>query len=164
MRGWVKLVGILSAAGLLAHCGSDATIEECEPEGACSCEAGTERETRCTCVGGSSCSVTGGGIEFTCDGNAACDLSCGEDCLIFCPGTTSCAVTAGDQAVVRCPGTASCSITCEESCSVEIEGAADAVVRCEAESTGATCEITGCSLEDCGDGVYACRATCPESP
>ena len=166
MRDGLKIIGILLGAVLLAHCGEEngGTIEQCEPEGACSCSDGTERDTRCTCVGGSTCSVSGGGIEFYCDGTDACELSCGDDCLIVCPGTTSCGVTAGDEAEVRCPGTASCDITCEGDCAVDVQGAADAVVRCEAESSGATCQITSCSPEDCRDGVYACRTMCPASP
>lgn len=164
MMGGVKVVGVLLGALLLTHCSDDATIEQCEPTNACSCTDGTERDTRCTCVGGSTCEVTGGGIEFYCEGNAACELNCGDDCLIVCPGTTSCGVTAGDQAEVRCPGTASCDITCEADCAVEVDGAADAVIRCEAEPTGAVCEIIGCSPEDCGEGVYVCGTACPAAP
>lgn len=165
MRSGLGIVGILLGAALLVHCGdeSNATIEQCEPEGACSCSPGTERPVRCSCVGGSACTVSGGGIEFSCDGNADCDLTCGENCLVECPGTTSCMVTAGNATEVRCPGTASCDITCEASCAVEIRGAADGVVRCEAESSGAVCAITGCTPEECGDGVYACGTACPAS-
>jgi len=158
----MKMGGILLGAVLLAHCGgSDATVEQCEPAGACMCTDGTERDIRCTCTGGSTCTVSGGGIEFDCEGNAACELNCGDDCLIVCPGTTSCGVTVGDQGAVRCPGTASCDVTCAENCAVEVAGAADVVVRCEAEASGAACEIVGCSPEDCGAGVYACGTECP---
>jgi len=160
MKHFIAAICMVSGS-IAPGCGDDATIERCEPASACSCTAGTDRETRCTCAGGSSCSVAGGGIEFDCQGNAACELTCGDDCLITCPGTTSCGVVAGDGSVVRCPGTASCDVTCEGDCDVTIEGAADAVVRCEAEDIGAVCELSGCSFDDCGDGVYACGTACP---
>ena len=155
--------GVVLSALLSAGCdgAGSATIDLCEPEGSCFCAEGTELETRCTCVGGSTCSVSGGGVELDCQGNAVCNLDCGEDCIIVCPGTTTCTVTTGEGSAIRCPGTASCDITCDGSCAVEVAGAADVVVRCDAEATGGACEISGCSPEDCGQSVYACGTSCP---
>ena len=157
-RGAVWLVLAFQVTGCDRE--GDAQIYECTPEGACSCEPGVERTTRCTCVGGSDCVVEGDSIEFLCEGNAACGLTCGTTCLITCPGTTSCSVLAGDDAVVVCPGTATCDITCLGDCSVSMDGASRAVVHCAGD--GAACEFSGCSPTDCGDGVHACRTACPE--
>jgi hypothetical protein len=157
MRSFFLCLGLAAAA-----CGGDdAEVEFCEPEGACECTDGVERETACVCVGGSTCSVDGDDIEFSCDGNADCSLVCGTNCLITCPGTTQCTVDVGDGAVVDCPGTASCDVLCRGDCEVAVAGAADAIVTCEAEADGAVCDFTGCSPTDCGDGVYACRTACP---
>lgn len=136
-------------------------VHECTPEGACTCTEGTQRETACSCEGGSSCVVTGDNIEFACDGNAACGLDCGTNCLVTCPGTTSCTVAVGDDAVVVCPGTATCDITCRADCTVDMSGTSRAVVHCAGEADGATCTFTGCAVTDCGDHVYACRTDCP---
>ena len=161
MRGMSSVVFLAWALLLLGGCSDSTSIEQCEPASACMCTQGTERETRCTCSGGSTCTVSGGGIELDCQGNADCALNCGEDCLTVCPGTTSCSVITGDQSEVRCQGTASCDVTCESNCSVEVTGAADAVVECAEESAGAVCALTGCDFEDCGGSVYACRTACP---
>ena len=148
---------------LVAGCGddSDAEIQMCLPENACSCTDGVERDTSCTCVGGASCSVEGDSIEFQCEGNATCNLSCGTDCLVTCPGTTSCTVEVGDGAVIVCPGTASCDVTCNGDCLVEMSGNADSIVRCVNEADGAVCQVTGCSATDCGNNVDACNTACP---
>lgn len=133
----IALTFVLLAVG----CASDADVRDCEPEGACYCSEGEERETLCTCEGGSTCSIDGDNIEFECGGNAACGLTCGEDCLITCPGTTSCTVEVGDGAEVICPGTATCDITCFGDCVVEVDGAASAQVDCVNEDDGAICEV-----------------------
>ncbi|MFW6023353.1 MAG: hypothetical protein ACOC9O_01290, partial [Myxococcota bacterium] len=101
--GWTAAGLALSMALGLAGCGNDdgAEVKECMPEDACTCTEGTERETQCSCTGGSTCTVDGDNIEFACDGNAACGLNCGDDCLITCPGTTSCTVSTGDEGVVE---------------------------------------------------------------
>lgn len=138
----------------------DAEVTACEPENACQCTDGTERDTACVCVGGSTCSIEGNSIEFSCQGNAACGLSCGTDCLITCPGTTMCTVATGDDAVVECPGTASCDVTCHGDCTVNVAGAAKAVLRCTEEN--ASCELAGCSATDCGNGIWACKTACPD--
>lgn len=140
-------------------CGSDAHIEACEPENACSCGPGTERETSCSCTGGSSCEIEGDDIEFRCDGNAGCGMSCGNDCLITCPGTTTCDIEVGDDGVIECPGTATCNVVCHGSCALSLAGAARAVLTCEDDA--AACEMSGCQATDCGNGVFACRAECP---
>jgi hypothetical protein len=127
-------------------CGSDhddAEVRECLPEGACFCTEGVERETACVCEGGSSCSIDGDNIEFECDGNAACGLTCGVNCLVTCPGTTTCTVEVGDDAIISCPGTATCNITCLEDCTVEVAGAANATVDCVKEAEGAVCTVNG---------------------
>jgi hypothetical protein len=147
---------------LVMSCGGDeAEVESCEPENACSCTDGVDRETACVCAGGASCSISGDNIEFSCDGNADCNLACGDDCLITCPGTTTCTVDVGDNAVISCPGTASCDVLCQGDCEVDVGGNADAIVTCVDEANGAICEITGCSATSCGDGVYACGVGCP---
>jgi hypothetical protein len=112
-------------------------------------------------LGGSDCSIDGDNIEFQCEGNAACSLTCGDDCLITCPGTTTCTVDVGDDAEITCPGTASCDITCHGDCTVSIAGTASAIIRCVNEDDGAVCAASGCALTDCGGGVKACRSGCP---
>lgn len=161
------LLSAFAAAPLLA-CGGDgggsgAEVLECEPAGSCSCGPGTERPTACTCNGGSSCEIDGNDIEFQCQGNAACGMSCGTNCLITCPGTTSCTVEVEDDGIVSCPGTATCEVLCHGDCTVEMTGTAGSIVRCAGEADGAACDITGCSATDCGDGVHACRMDCPEA-
>ena len=146
---------------LLAACGGDGEVETCEPENACTCTDGVARDTACVCNGGSTCTITGDSIEFSCGGNAACGLVCGTDCLITCPGTTTCTVDVGDDAEITCPGTASCDVLCRADCTVDVAGNADALVHCDAEDTGSTCTVTGCSPMSCGNGVYACSTGCP---
>ncbi len=127
---------------LAAGCGrGDAEVEFCEPEDACFCTDGVERETLCVCEGGSDCFIDGDDIEFECEGNAACGLSCGENCLVTCPGTTSCTVEVGHGGEVHCPGTATCDIACYGDCQVHVDGAATATVDCVNEADGAICEI-----------------------
>jgi hypothetical protein len=137
--------GFFAALAFLGiSCGDDhgdAEVHECSPEGACSCSEGTERDTACVCTGGSSCSVDGDNIEFACEGNADCSLSCGDDCLITCPGTTTCTVDVGEGAVIECPGTASCDVTCHGDCTVHVAGAATATVDCVNEADGAVCTV-----------------------
>jgi hypothetical protein len=146
---------------LVAGCGNDGKVEACEPTNACSCTDGTQRDTACTCSGGATCSISGDSIEFTCDGNAACNLDCGTNCLITCPGTTTCTVEVGDDAVVTCPGTALCDVLCHGDCTINKAGNADAIMRCEHEADGSVCMISGCTPTSCGNGVYACGAACP---
>ncbi len=139
MRVGITLValGFLAAVG----CGGSAEVRTCDPESACTCTDGVERATACTCAGGSSCTIDGDDIEFQCEGNAACGLTCGADCLITCPGTTSCTVTVGDRGEVTCPGTATCDITCLGDCTVDVAGAATANVDCVHEADGAVCMV-----------------------
>lgn len=93
------VVGIAVAVGpLVLGCGGQAAIEECDPPGACSCEPGKERETSCSCHGGSTCSIQGDGVEFSCDGNADCDMECGADCLIEVSGAADVRLTCAEDA------------------------------------------------------------------
>ena len=140
--------------------GEGATIEECEPANSCSCEPGVERDTLCRCSGGSECEIDGDGIEFQCDGNAGCGMTCGTDCLITCPGTTTCDVDVGNGAEISCPGTATCNVTCHGSCQLSMAGAARSVLICN--DAAADCQMGGCNPTDCGDGVFACGTSCPE--
>jgi hypothetical protein len=160
---WARAALLVSALGLIA-CGPDdgAEIEECDPPGACSCEPGTERETSCSCTGGSECVIEGDSIEFHCDGNAGCGMTCGTDCLITCPGTTSCDVVVDEAAVIDCPGTAECYVTCLGSCTLSMAGASRSTLICD--DPAADCAMEGCSATDCGDGVFTCRSDCPETP
>jgi hypothetical protein len=167
-KGVLGLFTVAFVFGALSGCGDDdppprssAHVEECEPVNACSCGPGTERATACSCTGGSSCEIAGSNIEFQCDGNAACGMTCGANCLVTCPGTTSCTVTTGNDGEIRCPGTASCDITCLGDCTVNGAGNAEAIVHCEGADDGAVCTIEGCTPEDCGDDVFACGAACP---
>jgi hypothetical protein len=159
----LRAMAMASSVAVALSCGGNSTkVETCEPEGACSCTEGMQRDTACVCVGGSSCSISGDSIEFSCDGNANCSLSCGDDCLITCPGTTTCTVDSGDDAVVICPGTATCDVTCRADCTVDVAGNASVIVRCLGADLGATCTMTGCSSPtDCGDGISTCRQSCP---
>jgi hypothetical protein len=165
----VTLVASLGIGLTFAGCGGGsggggggAHVAECSPANACSCGPGVDRPTACTCGGGSTCEIDGDAIEFQCQGNAACGMNCGTDCLITCPGTTSCTVDVGDRGEISCPGTATCEIRCRANCTVEMTGTARSTVYCDGAADGATCEINGCNATDCGDGIYACRMACPE--
>lgn len=163
------LVGavVLGSLAFVGGCGDDdgtgAAVVECMPEGACMCGPGNERPIACSCAGGSSCVLDGNEIEFQCQGNAGCGMSCGTDCLVTCPGTTQCTVEVGDRGIVSCPGTATCDIVCHGDCTVQMAGAARSTIRCEHEADGAECVIEGCQPTDCGDGVWACGTACPAS-
>jgi hypothetical protein len=153
------LACLATSSALLWSC-ADGEVVACEPEGACDCREGEDRPTACTCQGGSTCRIDADHIEFDCEGNAGCELACGNDCLITCPGTTRCEVHVGDGAEISCPGTATCNVVCAGDCAVQVTGAARATVTCEAE--GAECEIRGCpATTDCGGGVFACKTACP---
>lgn len=105
--------------------------------------------------------LDGNQIEFQCQGNAGCGMTCGTDCLITCPGTTTCTVDIGDGSIVSCPGTATCDVRCHGDCIVQMAGAARSIVRCEKADEGAECIVEGCTPVDCGNGVRACRTACP---
>jgi hypothetical protein len=151
------------AVVLAVGCGDDdgGAVVLCEPEGSCACGDGQERRLACTCIGGSMCAVSADEVEFDCQGNAACGLGCGKDCLITCPGTTTCTVDVGDDALITCPGTANCNVVCRGDCTVSMAGAARATVHCADEAGGARCQIMGCNATSCGDGTYTCRTACP---
>ena len=137
----IQRLALAASFVLLVACGDSAEVRECTPEGACTCVDGTERDIACSCVGGSSCVIEGDDIEFQCEGNASCGMTCGDNCLVTCPGTTSCTVTVGEGGVVSCPGTASCDITCLGDCTVTVAGAASATVDCVNEAEGAICTV-----------------------
>jgi hypothetical protein len=141
-------------------CGDDdedggARILECD--GNCTCNEDTRT---CSCSGGTSCALEGeGNVTFTCDGNAACDLSCGSNCDIICPGTTGCTAEAGASASFECQGNAMCEFTCLADCSVLCQGAAQCLVTCDDTEP---CDLDNCSNStDCGNGVFACGRACP---
>ncbi len=133
-------------------------VEVLECTGSCVCD----EETRtCTCEGGTDCVLQGdaAGVTFSCDGNATCSLSCGTECHVECPGTAGCEASLGDDSTAVCNGTGNCFYECRGDCVVDCPGASRCTVDCAA---GATCEITSCpQVNDCGDGVQACRTTCP---
>jgi hypothetical protein len=67
----------------------------------------------------------------------------------------------GDDSEAVCNGTGDCEYTCNGDCTVDCPGTSGCLVRC---ADGFECEITSCGNgpDDCGDGVLACRTTCPE--
>jgi hypothetical protein len=145
----------LSVAGCDDDDDDGVAVLECS--GTCSCNDDTRT---CSCAGGTECTLAGeGNVTFTCDGNASCDLVCGDDCNIVCPGTTGCTAESGAGAEFECQGNASCDFTCQADCVVDCQGAAQCLVRCEDE---ATCNLDACrGATPCGDGVFACGRACP---
>lgn len=134
----------------------DADILECI--GSCTCDDDTRT---CTCHGGTQCTIEGEeDITLVCDGNASCDLACGDRCHVICPGTTGCTAEMGDDSTAECQGNAECDYTCLGDCEVQCSGTPQCIVRC---ADGATCTITECDsqLTDCGGGIQACRTNCP---
>jgi hypothetical protein len=133
----------------------DVAILECD--GNCSCNDVTRT---CSCSGGTECTIEGeGNLRFTCDGNASCDLNCGNDCEIVCPGTTGCTAEAGEGASFECQGNAICEFTCRANCSVRCAGAAQCLVTCDDTEP---CNLDECQgSTDCGNGVFACGRACP---
>ena len=137
------------------NCGG-ADVLECV--GSCSCD---DSSRTCTCNGGTLCTVEGAeDITFVCEGNASCDLECGVGCHIECPGTSGCTAVLGDESTAVCNGSGFCDIECDGDCAVDCPGSEMCVLDCPVD---ATCEITSCEGEivDCGNGVLACRASCP---
>jgi hypothetical protein len=154
-------VALLSfVAASVVGCGDDedeGNVRVLECSGTCSCND----ETRtCSCSGGTECELSGeGNVTFTCDGNAACDLHCDEDCNIVCPGTTGCTAESGPGASFECQGNASCEFTCQADCTVLCAGAAQCLVTCTDEDT---CNLDDCrDATPCGEGVFACGRACP---
>jgi hypothetical protein len=159
---WSILYTLAFALGVAWGCGprdDENPGEVLECTGTCTCDPDTRT---CKCSGGTDCVVDGGeGIIFECDGNARCSLECGNECHVSCVGTTGCDAVMGDGSTGECPGTASCSFVCEGSCSVSCSGSARCTLDCPPEGD---CEITDCGgqVSDCGDGLLACRTSCPE--
>ena len=136
--------------------GDDVEVLECV--GSCTCDDDTRT---CTCQGGTECTIEGEeDITLVCDGNASCDLACGNRCHVICPGTTGCTAEMGDDSIAECQGNAECDYTCLGDCEVQCSGTPQCIVRC---AEGATCTIVDCDsqLTDCGDGIQVCRTNCP---
>jgi hypothetical protein len=112
----------------------DVDVLECS--GQCSCDQETQT---CSCSGGTTCALEGGSnVTFTCDGNAACELSC-EGCDVICPGTTGCTVTLGNGGTAECQGNAICDYECTGNCDIQCGGAS----QCSTTCSGDGCEPAG---------------------
>lgn len=138
LRWFFFALTISLMAVVISGCsGSEVEVLECSGE--CTCE----EETRsCSCAGGTTCAIDGADdITFYCDGNAACDLTCGYGCHVVCPGTTGCTTTLGPDSSAECKGTASCTYYCEGDCDVECSGASSCTVECadDCEQDGTQC-------------------------
>jgi hypothetical protein len=128
-------------------------------------ESASVRDTNtCSCLGGTECTVSGGdgAVTLVCEGNARCDLECGDDCTVECPGTSGCVATMGDDSTASCAGTAECDYVCKGDCSADCPGTSRCTVTC---APGFDCDmvITSCGgmVTECADGL-ACRTACPE--
>lgn len=155
----LSLILMVAGGAVLVMCNDDdggVAVLECV--GTCTCD----EETRtCSCAGGTTCTIEGAeNVTLTCDGNAACDLSCGVDCHVICPGTTGCVAEIGDDSTGECQGTAECDFTCLGDCQITCSGTPQCTVRCR---DGFECTILACDgdVTDCGDGIQVCRTTCP---
>lgn len=130
---------LLASLGIwFAACG-DKGVEILECSGECSCDEDTRT---CSCAGGTTCAIEGAeDITFECNGNAACDLTCGVDCHVICPGTTGCTVALGDGGTAECQGTARCIYNCAGDCEITCSGASTCTVNCADDCTqdGTTC-------------------------
>ncbi|MGM0556411.1 MAG: hypothetical protein ACQEVA_08550 [Myxococcota bacterium] len=150
-RFFVTLSLALGALSLLAlpACGDGdpdgaENVDVLECAGECSCDQETNT---CSCTGGTTCELEGGDdFTFTCDGNAACQLSC-NSCDVICPGTTGCTVSLGDGGTGECQGTATCEYECTGNCEISCGGTSNCTT---------TCSGDGCE----SDGDDGC--TCPE--
>jgi hypothetical protein len=102
-------------------------ILECS--GACECDAETNT---CSCLGGTDCVIEGDvpGMTLLCEGNARCDLECGDECHVECPGTGGCDALMGANSTGVCNGTGSCTFLCVGDCSVDCPGSSSCVVSC----------------------------------
>jgi len=107
-----------------------------------------------------SCALEGeGDVTFTCDGNASCDLHCGDQCDIICPGTTGCSAESGASASFECQGNAECEFTCLSDCTVSCGGATRCLVHCDDPDA---CDLSDCrNAIDCGNDTHACGRPCP---
>lgn len=141
---------------LCAACGGD-DVDVLECTGECTCD---EETNTCSCLGGTDCVVEAdGAVTLVCEGNARCDLECGDNCTVDCPGTSGCAAGMGANSTGTCAGNAACDYTCAGDCSIDCPGAARCTLVCP---EGAECEITSCPMvTSCPNGVLACRASCP---
>ncbi len=150
------IVGLIGVS--LVACGDDdGDVEVLECSGTCNCN---DDERTCSCAGGTECALEGeGDVTFTCDGNASCDLSCGDGCEIICPGTTGCVAESGAGASFECQGNAMCEFTCLADCSVSCGGTTQCLVHCDDEDE---CDLSDCrNSTDCGEGTFACGRACP---
>lgn len=153
------LLPLALGIGFFLGCGDpDDDVDVLACSGECEC---VPEENTCSCLGGTDCVIDGEppGMTLICEGNARCALACGADCHVVCPGTSGCDATMGPGSTAECDGTGDCDFTCEGDCSVDCPGASSCTVTCPPE---ASCEITSCSqINECGDGVLACRTECP---
>jgi hypothetical protein len=149
---------LLVVLPLFVACGDDegeVAILECT--GTCTCDNDTRT---CSCAGGTDCVLEGEGqVTFTCDGNASCGLSCGDDCNVVCPGTTGCNAESGARARFECQGTAACEFRCHADCAVFCGGTSQCLVTCDDVNA---CDLSACrNSTDCGGGIFACGRECP---
>lgn len=149
----------LSTALVFSNCGDD-EVKVIECEGSCTCDQDTRT---CACQGGTECVVEGyDDVTLVCEGNARCELSCGDRCHVECPGTAGCNAEMGDDSSAVCNGTGDCEYTCSGDCEVNCPGVSRCVLRCPED---AECQITDCpaiTLQECGNGVLVCRSTCTD--
>ena len=155
----LSLVLLGSVGAVLVTCNDDGgNVEVLECIGTCTCDQDTRT---CSCAGGTTCTIEGAeNVTLVCEGNASCDLACGVGCHVICPGTTGCTAEIGDDGTAECQGTAECDYTCLGDCQVTCSGSPQCIVRC---ADGYACTILACDgqITECGDGIQACRTTCP---
>jgi len=163
-------------------CDSDDNTCNKEPiTGNPSCGLGGTCDSQGRCVfGNESCSTgIGGRCNISCDPTISsclldcsdttmCDATCevGASCDIECSSSLSCSATceSGSVCNLSCTNTVvSCDFDCQEaeSCyNVSCPGSVGCVLACD--PLFSNCSFDSCSdLTDCGNGVYACNATCP---
>jgi hypothetical protein len=140
----------------LGACGGGNDVDILECTGQCTCDQETDT---CSCLGGTDCTVeSSGAVTLICEGNARCDLTCGDGCRVECPGTAGCTASMGANSTGQCNGTASCDFSCAGDCSVDCPGTSQCTLACP---EGADCAITSCPMvTSCGGGVLACRTGC----
>lgn len=154
----LRLLRLVIAGALLGACGGSDDVDILECTGECTCDPDIDT---CSCLGGTECTVEASGeVTLVCEGNARCDLACGDGCHVECPGTSGCSAEMGDGSTGVCNGTGTCDFVCTGDCSVDCTGVSQCSLQCDPD---AVCEITSCGaqLEDCGDGLLVCRTACP---
>ncbi len=158
-----RLFILLASAAIMPFgCSKDSkeSVEVLECTGSCECDPDTRT---CSCLGGTECVVEGADdVTLICEGNARCELECGNRCHVECPGTAGCSAEMGFDSTAICNGTGDCEYYCLGDCEVDCPGTSACFVYCPED---AFCEITSCpQVEECEDGGLACRRDCPETP